>query len=121
VRDARRRSSDQPHHPEQVDYANPQAVVQAVLRRAARAFAVVHGHRHDFEALALEEGRHEPVHVVEARHVHEYVAVEHLDAAPGVWRAVLEYPAAHGVSDTRRCDEPKPACRAITHDKLQAR
>ena len=69
IRDARRGAADQPHHAEQVDDADPQPVVQAVLGRAARALAVVHRHRHDLVALALEQRRHEAVHVVEARHV----------------------------------------------------
>src|SRR4029079_9397244 len=78
----------QPHHADDVDDSHPQAVQHSIFRRAARARPVAHRNGHAPRALAKEQCRQEAVHVVEARQLDEYAALEQLDAAAGVRRAV---------------------------------
>src|SRR5262249_1625809 len=84
----------QPHDPEEVDDAHPEAIEDAIVRSPALARSMVHRHRDHLAALAYRQGREKAVHVIEAGQLEEEFPAKYLQAASGIGRAVAEERAA---------------------------
>src|SRR6266699_3585270 len=92
---------DQPPHPGEVEYADPQPVPKSVIRAAVAARTIDDFHVRDFIAVAPDERRQEAMQGVEIGQRQERVAPERLEPAAGVAGSVAQDRAAHGVGGAR--------------------
>ena len=88
-----------PHHPEEVYDALSQPVERAVVRRPVMAWPVLDVDRNYLSAMLMNQGRQEPVHVVERRQLKKELPGNDFQSATAVRGTIAQNPAAYTVGD----------------------